>query len=375
MRQLVRDQRIALEIEMCARVVQRAVGLRRRRRVFHSAENKIADRHLRILGVRVGHADHALEKLDHLRRVAKRAARIVLAPRRNVVGDRSIARALSDQRELTGRQRDQIGRMRHLMTPMKGAGLVRGIGRRPDQRAVGNRCEFFRHRRDNLAGGPAVRIVVAWKPVARIFILALRPRLTRLVRVTSIWADEIKSAPWLTRVIDRNFDFLARTKRPRHRNLQFLVGCLERRRLSAHADSLDLQLGSIELKPLERPGNRGQSMRRRARNLFRVEVERDFELDVTDIRGAIPRPLRLDMLRLKRATPTRERDGKRLTVAQIDCQLIEKSRLMHGRNVMNRRRPAQSRNRKQCPRKRDRSLRLPRMGEAAALPRAAGGGP
>src|ERR1700691_1815587 len=41
MRQLVRGQRIALEVEMRARVVQRAVGLRRRRRVFHPAENKI----------------------------------------------------------------------------------------------------------------------------------------------------------------------------------------------------------------------------------------------------------------------------------------------------------------------------------------------
>ena len=108
MGQLVRDQRIALEIEMRARVVQRAFGLRRRRRIFHPAENEIADRDLRILGVRVRHADHALEKLDHLRRVAERAARVVLATGRNVVGDRRVARALADQRELTGRQRDQV---------------------------------------------------------------------------------------------------------------------------------------------------------------------------------------------------------------------------------------------------------------------------
>src|SRR5208282_2374974 len=78
MSKLVRDQRIALEVEMRARVVQRAVGLRRRRSVFHPAEDKIADRDLRVLGVGIGHADRALEKLDHLRRVAKRAARVVL---------------------------------------------------------------------------------------------------------------------------------------------------------------------------------------------------------------------------------------------------------------------------------------------------------
>ena len=229
MRQFVRDQRIALEVEMRARVVQRAVGLRRRRRVFHPAENKIADRDLRILGVRIGHADHALEKLDHLRRVAKRAARIVLAAGRNVVGDGSVAGALFDHRELTGRQRDQIRRVRHVMTPVKGAGLRGGIRGRADEAAVGNRGEFFGHGRDDFAGGPIVGVVVAGKPVARVLVFALRPRLPRLVRIAVVGADKIKSAARLTRVVDRDLDFLAGAERARQRNPQLAVGGLEGR--------------------------------------------------------------------------------------------------------------------------------------------------
>ena len=61
MREFVRDQRIAFEIKMRPRVMQRIGGLRGRRRVFHSAENEIADRYLRILRVRIGHSDDALE--------------------------------------------------------------------------------------------------------------------------------------------------------------------------------------------------------------------------------------------------------------------------------------------------------------------------
>src|SRR6266436_4657474 len=81
-----------------------------------------------------------------------------------------------------------------------------------------------------------------------------------------------------------------------------------------------------------------------AGDFFRIEVERDFDLDVTDIGGAIARPFRLDVLRLKRAASTREGDRERLVVAQLHCQLIQKSRLMHAGDVTNRDARAQSRN-------------------------------
>src|SRR5713101_1687990 len=86
MSEFVRDQRIAFEIEMRTRVVKGIGGLRGRRSIFHPAENEIADRDLRVLRVRVGHPNDALEELDHARSVAKGAARVVLAPGMNVIG-------------------------------------------------------------------------------------------------------------------------------------------------------------------------------------------------------------------------------------------------------------------------------------------------
>ncbi len=65
-RELVRDERFAREIEVRALVVQRAVGLRRRARVLHPAEDEIGDRDLRVARVRVRHADRRLERVDHL---------------------------------------------------------------------------------------------------------------------------------------------------------------------------------------------------------------------------------------------------------------------------------------------------------------------
>ncbi len=77
-------------------------------------------------------------------------------------------------------------------------------------------------------------------------------------------------------------------------------------------------------------------MRRGAGDFFRVEVERDFELDMIDVGGAVARPFCLDVLRLKRAASTGERDGEGLAIAKVHRQLIEKSRLVHGGDVMNR---------------------------------------
>ena len=77
-------------------------------------------------------------------------------------------------------------------------------------------------------------------------------------------------------------------------------------------------------------------MRRGAGDFFRIEVERDFELDVLDVGIAVARPFRLDVLRLKRAASAGESDGEGLVIAKLHGQLIEKSRLVHGRDVMNR---------------------------------------
>src|ERR1700729_1423331 len=222
------------------------------------------------------------------------------------------------------------------MTPVKGAGLRRRIRRRADEAAVGNRGELFRHGRDDFAGGSIVRVVVAGEPVARVLVFALRPRLPGLVWIAVVGADKIEPATRLTRIVDRDLDFFAGADRARHRNPQLAVRSFEGRGLATRTNCFDFEFGGVELEAIERAGNRGQSMGRGPRDFFRVEVERDLELDMTDVGGAVARPFCLDVLRLKRAASTGERDGKGLAIAKLLCQLIEKSRLMHGRDVMNR---------------------------------------
>src|SRR5262249_27264984 len=81
MRELMRDQRIAREIRMRARVVQGEIGLRRVGSVFHSPEDVILDGDLAALLVRVLEADLLLVGLDHLRGIAERALSVLFAPR------------------------------------------------------------------------------------------------------------------------------------------------------------------------------------------------------------------------------------------------------------------------------------------------------
>src|SRR5579862_2186478 len=208
------------------------------------------------------------------------------------------------------------------MTPVKGSSLRRRVRSRADETAVGNRREFFGHRRDDFAGGPIVRVVVAWKPVARVLVFTLCPCLPRLVRIPVIGTDKIKPTARMTRVIDRDLDFFARLQRARQDDPQLAVRRLEGGWLTAGTNCFDIEFSGIELNAVKRAGNRGQSMGRGAGNLFRVEVERDLELDMTDVGGAVARPFCLDVRRLKRAAPTGERDGKGLAVAKLLCQLI-----------------------------------------------------
>jgi hypothetical protein len=216
------------------------------------------------------------------------------------------------------------------MAPMKGASLRGGIGGRADQRAVGNRGEFLRHRCDYFAGGAIVRVVVARKPVARVLVLALRPRLLRFFRVRVVGSDKIESASRLARIVDCDLDFLAGAERARQRNLQLAVRGFESGRLFTGADRLDVELGGVEFEAVERTGDRGEPMRRGARDFLRVEVERDLELNMVDVGGAVARPFRLDVLGLKRAASAGEGDSEGLAIAKVHRELIEKARLVHG---------------------------------------------
>jgi hypothetical protein len=55
---------------------------------------------------------------------------------------------------------------------------------------------------------------------------------------------------------------------------------------------------------------------------------------MVDVGGAVARPSGLDMLRLKRAASAGEGDGEGLAIAKVDRELIEKSGLVHGRDVI-----------------------------------------
>src|ERR1700682_3992972 len=83
-------------------------------------------------------------------------------------------------------------------------------------------------------------------------------------------------------------------------------------------------------------------MRRGPGDRLRVEIERDLEPDMLDVRRSIAGPFRFDVLGLKRAAPTRKRCRERVAIAKVNRHLIKKSRLMHGADPMNRRRRAQS---------------------------------
>src|SRR5260370_16424994 len=83
-------------------------------------------------------------------------------------------------------------------------------------------------------------------------------------------------------------------------------------------------------------------MPRGAGDSLGIEIERDFELDMLDVRGAIARPFRFHMIGLKRATPARERGIECVAIAKVNRQLIEKSRLVHCRDPTNRTSPPPS---------------------------------
>src|SRR5260370_15957454 len=76
-------------------------------------------------------------------------------------------------------------------------------------------------------------------------------------------------------------------------------------------------------------------MRRRSGDRLRVEVERNLELDMLDIRGSIAGPFRFHVLGLKRAAPARKRSTERVAIAKLNRQLIEKSGLMHAADPTN----------------------------------------
>ena len=132
MRQLVRNERIAREIQVRAFVVQRAFGLRGRRGVFHAAEDEVRHGDLRVARERILRAETLFEDSDHLRRLAESALAVGLAPGKNVIRDRNAVHRLSARPPRTGRQPASSDRS----SAARPARSERSCGRHPRRRST-----------------------------------------------------------------------------------------------------------------------------------------------------------------------------------------------------------------------------------------------
>jgi hypothetical protein len=116
--ELVRNQRIARKIQVRRLVVERPVGLRRRRGVLHAAEDEVGYRNLRIARVRIRRTGASFEELEHSRRGAKSTLAVLLAPGQHVVEDRNAVLTRGSARDLderSGDHRHKIGAVRDVL--------------------------------------------------------------------------------------------------------------------------------------------------------------------------------------------------------------------------------------------------------------------
>ena len=106
-------------------------------------------------------------------------------------------------------------------------------------------------------------------------------------------------------------------------------------RLAADAHRADFHFGRIEFELRQAVENRGDGMRGGAGDTARLEVERDLQLDVLDIDDAVARPLRFDVVGLKRPPDAVGERAEGGFIGEVIChrETIEKARLMHDRNV------------------------------------------
>ncbi len=192
--QLVREKAVGIRIQRGALVEERRVGERCRADVLHAAEDEVGDERLRVTGVRVGDARHLAEEREHLRRAAERALQVVLASARPVVLHRDAVPLVLDLGEVSHDLAQQVGDVRDGLVPVIGLRAAPGVCRHALQLTVADADHRFRHRDDDLAGLLVVRVVDAGVPVPRVLVLALRPRLQRLIGVIRVRCGEVEAA-------------------------------------------------------------------------------------------------------------------------------------------------------------------------------------
>jgi MoxR-like ATPase len=153
---------------------------------------KSCTEHLVVLRPRVRHPEPALEERDHLGRAGQRPLAVGLAAALDQVGQAELAGAGLQRREVADRQRDEVGRVRHVeLEVLRAGGAGAAIA---DQDAVRPRGEVRRDGHLDFAGGLLVRGVEAREPVARVLVLALGPDLHALAGVALVGPDEVQAA-------------------------------------------------------------------------------------------------------------------------------------------------------------------------------------
>ncbi len=285
-RELVRDERVAVGIEGGALVVEDGVGQRRRGGVLHAAEDEVGDDDLGVLLVRITHADLLVEEADHRWGAPEGAAGVVLAAGLDVVRHAQAVGRVGHLGEFAGHQRHEIGHVRHGLPPVVRARAI-GVLAPLHEAAVGEREPARGHGREHLGRRLLVREVEAGEPVARVLVLALRPDLARAVRVALVRQDEVEPAPRVAAVLHSHGHGLARPQRPAELDVERAAGLLVRERHAVHRHGRDIELDGVEVERGEAVVDGRERVRGRAEDAAVVEVEPDLEADVADVGGAI----------------------------------------------------------------------------------------
>ena len=214
--ELVGDEPLRIALEVRALVVKCGIGLCGGRDVLHPADHELLDGRLRILGPRIRGPDPFREELHHLRSLAERAARALLArPLHHEILDRHAMPIIGPALVRPDRHRDQIGGIRLIHRIAPRAGRAAGVVGDSQQYAVAHGGQILGNMQRAAPGRAIVGIVVERKPTMIALGLPLRVALQRLGFVARLGPSPVEAIGRRCLVIDRDLEFLAGLRRAR----------------------------------------------------------------------------------------------------------------------------------------------------------------
>ena len=168
--------------------------MRRAGSVFHRARIDLNNR-LGVLVIRVLNASVGGEEAHHLRCFAHVEECIVLAILTHVVGNWLAIIAILDHCEIANNQREQIYRVRNIVSPVMRLRL--SMISYAKKIPIGDRQKLCGHRHDNFGRGAIIRSIVARKPVTMVAWLSKRPGLHRARWIFCSGLYEMESSTWM----------------------------------------------------------------------------------------------------------------------------------------------------------------------------------